>query len=147
MGRNEFSSISWATSSLIDSVFVVIRFSFMRDHWLIVNLLSCATGERVLFRKISPCLYVECTHYFHSSTFRASTLIIPEPHSWQDCKWMHTQWKSIWKFYKRLKIKLPYVLTMSLLHVLKGLYIFLQKCLYTYGHCCSIQNSCETESS
>lgn len=26
-------------------------------------------------------------------------------------------------------------------HILKGLYVLMQRCLHTYGHCCAFQNS------
>ena len=36
-------------------------------------------------------------------------------HCWWECKLVHPVWKTVWRFFKKLKIELPYYLAISLL--------------------------------
>ena len=29
-------------------------------------------------------------------------------HSWWECKWIQPLWRTVWRFFKKLKIELPY---------------------------------------
>ena len=38
-------------------------------------------------------------------------------HCWWECKWVQPLWKTVWRFLKKLKIKLPYDTPIPLLHI------------------------------
>jgi hypothetical protein len=46
-------------------------------------------------------------HYFHSNLiFNSQELETTQIHCWRDCKLIHTLWKSVWWFLRKLNIVL-----------------------------------------
>ena len=60
-------------------------------------------------------------------------------HCWWECKLIQPLWRTVWRFLKKLKIKLPYDPAVPLL----GIYpekTIIQKVMYQNVHCSSIYN-------
>ena len=61
-------------------------------------------------------------------------------HCWWECKWIQSLWRTLWRFFKKLGIKLPYDPTIPLMGINpEGTII--AKDMYPNVHCSTIYNS------
>ena len=62
-------------------------------------------------------------------------------HCWWECQLLQPLWKTVWRFFKKLGIKLPYDPTIPLLNIYPEKTTIEKRHMYPIVHCSTIYNS------
>ena len=66
-------------------------------------------------------------------------------HCWQECKLIQSLWRTVWRFFQKLGIKLPYAPAIPLLSIYFEKTVIEKDNMYHNVHCSTIYNSQDTE--